>query len=70
VLNESQESKAPFFLSSPSSGLGTHLGAKLSLARGMSPPDCRLLSKAELCTKTGSQAGAWEPEELRILGEY
>jgi hypothetical protein len=26
------------------------------------------LSKAELCTQTGSQAGAWEPEEKTVFG--
>ena len=59
---------SPFcrFISFPSSCLGTHISAKLRLAIGISPPGLpAFLSKAELCIKGGSQAGAWEPENAR-----
>ena len=55
-----------FFISFPSFCLGTHISAKLRLAIGISPPGLpAFLSKADLCIKAGSQAGAWEPENAR-----
>jgi hypothetical protein len=35
----------------------------------MSPTDCRLLSKAELCSQAGSKAGAWEPEDKSKMSD-
>ena len=45
------------------------LAPSSSLASGMSPTNCRLLGKAELCSQAGSQAGAWEPEEKSKMSD-
>jgi hypothetical protein len=43
--------------------IASTLVPQLCLAKGISPEDRRFFGKAELCPQTGSQAGAWEPEE-------